>query len=123
MTEVDISREILRNILTIIEYQEDKEKFIDEFLDSCYHRALVELSETLPEQEKNILVKKLSTEIDEEKIRELVKPYITMPEYVDLVNKVSQEILIEKLGPFIKNLTEDKKNLMKEYFKKNYPLT
>ena len=108
-------REILKHILTIIDYQEDKEKFINNFLDTCYHKALVALSKTLPEQERNTLIQRLSVETNEEKVKKIIEPYVAMPEYAMFVSKISQETLLEVLQPFQKVLTEEQKKMLNNY--------
>ena len=46
---------VLQKILTIINYQGDKNKFITEFLYACFEQAVIELleSKSLPEKKRN----------------------------------------------------------------------
>lgn len=46
---------ILKKILTLIDYKEDKETFVNEFINLCVQKTLIDYQEMLPEERKKHL--------------------------------------------------------------------
>ena len=46
-------KEILEEILNIIQFKDDKEKFMDQFFKNIKLQALLDLANTLPQDKKN----------------------------------------------------------------------
>ena len=76
--------ELLLEILNIIKYSKDKEKFVREFEAQHYLEALVSMLERLPDQVRETLRKKM----EGGDYKEILK-YYTPDEYKNEVNKVA----------------------------------
>ncbi len=123
MNIVDDPREILRKILTIINYQEDKEKFIDDFLDKCYHRALVDMALKLPFIERENFERKLSKAKNQQEIKIIVEPFIEREEYANFLEIATVKLFSDFIKSILLELSQSQRSQIKKviepFFLKN----
>jgi DNA-directed RNA polymerase specialized sigma24 family protein len=51
-------KDIFLTILTIIEYPDDKEAFVHDFLTVCQQQALLDLTSNLPPDKRNVFIQR-----------------------------------------------------------------
>src|SRR5690348_1427427 len=109
-------REVLDTILTIIEYRENKEQFIDEFLNKCFHRAFVSYLSMLPSEKREALQKQLiQNENNIKKTQEIIQPFVEREDYAAHVQKATTELFQELLQSVSPHLTQDQRKRLGIY--------
>lgn len=103
-------KDALSDLLEIINYQGDREKFVDEFLNLNQKEALVNLIEKLPEETK--------MELENSSDPLLLEKYISKEEIAEEYTKVSAKALakfIEAVSSTLNDTQKDKiSNLLLE---------
>ncbi|MFH1566036.1 MAG: hypothetical protein ABIB98_02435 [bacterium] len=100
---------IIVELLNIIGYTSDKQKFANEFLDCCKKKAFLELINTLSEEEREALNKQIKEEgeqFNNEKYNQTVKKVVedTFKAYVQTITPNLTKIQLENLQLFFKRL-------------------
>ena len=108
-------RTILEKIVTIIGYQKDKSAFINEFMDLCMRKALVDYMNLLPEERKKEL-QKILLESDPNKLKEQLEPYLETEEYKKLLQENTQKLFQDYFEAIMPTLSEEQKNSLDLYF-------
>ena len=89
-------KEILEEILNIIQFKDDKEKFMDQFFKNIKLQALLDLANTLPQDKKNGFKSQIASKSDEEKASALVSLF---PK--DDIDKAVEKSTKEIFSPYI----------------------
>lgn len=107
--------EILEKILTIIDYKEDKNAFIEEFMNLCIRGAFVEYLKILSYDRKTEL-QQILQENDPLDLKEKLEPYMITEEYKSLVQESSEKLFQEYLDKITPIISEEQKNNLTAYF-------
>lgn len=109
---------ILLKVLIIIGYQNDKEKFIGEFLSLCFKKAFIKCVEDLPQNLK-ITIKKRLANVGEDprKLQEILTEYVSEEKYDEILFSQSLDTFIEYLQAVIPTLKENQKKELGIYLK------
>lgn len=109
---------ILLKVLTIIGYQNDKEKFINEFLSLCFKKAFIKCVESLPLDLKNTIKKRLANVGENpQKLQEILTEYVSTNKYDEILFAQSLDTFIEYLQAVIPTLNEYQKKELGAYLK------
>lgn len=107
-------KEIILQVLEIIGYTDDREKFANDFLGLILQNSINNLSENLPQDKIDQLRQRLSLS-KPEKLETLLKDYFSGEELNDSVKKVSENMFkeyLEEVGP---TLNESQKENLQKY--------
>ena len=108
-------KQVLREILTIIDYQDDKETYINVFLQMCMQQALIDVVTMLSVEQQDELKQKLLTEKDREKQKAIVVAYVTPEQYSEALTKVSQTEFSSLLQIIFRDLADPQKEKLQTY--------
>lgn len=107
--------ETLKNVLEIVGYQGRKETFSDKFIQRCYQRALQNMQDTLPIEQKDHYYKLLDETTEPDKLKEIFVQLTLLPEFeVELKNATASifEAYIESINP---TLGQDQRKKLQAY--------
>lgn len=107
-------KEIILKVLEIINYQDDKEKFANEFLGLILQNSINNLAEKLPQDKLDQLRQRLSLS-KPEKLETLLNDYFSSEELNDSVKKVSENMFKEYLEEVSPTLDEAQKENLQKY--------
>lgn len=102
-------------ILTIINYQNDKAFFINNFISLCIQKSIEEYIELLPEERKKV-VQSLLKENDSNELQEKIRPYMITEEYKNLFQKTINKFFQDYITAIIPTLSEEQKSKLEAYF-------
>lgn len=109
---------ILLKVLTIIGYQNDKEKFTAEFLSLCFKKAFIACVENLPQDIKNTVKKRLAEAGENpQKLQEILMEYVSTEKYDEILFSQSLDTFIEYIQIVIPTLKEETKKELGIYLK------
>jgi hypothetical protein len=109
---------ILLKVLVIIGYQNDKEKFISEFLSICFKKAFIKCVESMPLNIKNTIKKKIVKVGDNPlKMQEILTEFVPEEKYDEILFAESLNTFIEYLQAVIPTLKENQKKELGIYLK------
>lgn len=91
------TRDIIVKILTIIEYDGNKEEFTHKFIDMFHRQAVLDVIENIPLENQEILKKQLKDNVTPEMEKTLILQHITPDKYLEALKKSAQNILSEYL--------------------------
>ncbi len=107
-------KQIILQVLEIIGYEDDKEKYANEFLTLCLQKALVSLTGELPQDKQDQLTQRISlTALDQ-----LEKPlleYFPKEKFEEAVKEASRSTFEEYIQTIIPTLNEDQRNKLEQY--------
>ena len=109
---------ILNEILTIIDFQEDKRQFIDRFLSQCIQMAVMEAINTLPDSQKNAFREKIRNCSTTEKMRSAIQEYVPETALFKIVAKVTQKQFEDYIDEIIPTLNPSQKSRLVELLRK-----
>lgn len=115
MSSIPDPKEILLNVLIIINYQDDKEKFTNEFLQLCMQRALVEIVATLSENDQHAIEEKLMAIQTQEEVQSVLQQYVGQGRYLETVQKATQELFQDYIQTILPTLNPEQKDKLQEY--------
>jgi hypothetical protein len=116
MPEENSTHEILLEVLNIIEYQEDKQKFIDDFLANAQKQAAVNILQMLPQEKKEALQKQ---EENKDLFAEIFTPEVMDKALIDVMVLQFQGFL----QTIIPTLPSEKKDKLLHYLDSISPET
>jgi hypothetical protein len=105
-----IVSELIKEILDIIDYKKDPEKFIENFNKIAVYNATLSLLEKLPSGDRELLFEKMG----EENVEEVIKDYFSNDSVQDEVKKetgLALDLFLEEVLP---KLDEDRRNKVLE---------
>ena len=91
------TRDIIIKILTIIEYDGNKEEFAHKLIDMFHRQAVLDVIESIPKENQELLKKQLSGNITPEMEKTLILQHVTPDKYLEALKKSAQNILSEYL--------------------------
>ncbi|MCR4324079.1 MAG: hypothetical protein NUV69_00120 [Candidatus Curtissbacteria bacterium] len=108
---------VVKNVLEIVGYEGDKDRFAEEFLILCEDKVLGEMTSSMPNDKKEELAKKLSAETDPVKTLSILREYIDPEEYKRRLKSVSEEIFAAYFRQVMPSLSTDQKKQIEGYMK------
>ena len=108
-------KDILLRVLTIINYQDDKNQFANDFLDLCLKKALVDMMESLPEGKKEEVKAKFSAQITPEEASQVMQTYFTPQQYMQNLQNATQFLFQDYLKTIMPSLSELQKTELQQY--------
>ena len=113
-------KEILEEILNIIQFKDDKEKFMDQFFKNIKLQALLDLANTLPQDKKNGFKSQIASKSDEEKASALVSLF--PKDHIDkAVEKSTKEIFSAYISEIESTLSSQQRDEITKYLKQYVP--
>lgn len=115
-------KEIIVNVLDIIDYQDDKPKYATEFIDLCEKQALLDALQSLPKEKQADFKQKMSWAKDQDRVKDIIKEYITAEQYTDALKKASQTAFTKFIETLLPELTDGQKDKLQAYLQSIAPL-
>lgn len=115
-------KQIILKVLEIIGYEDDKEKFANEFLSLCLQQALVALTQTLPQDKQDQLTQRSSL-TPPDKMEELLLEYFSAEKLQEDIKEASRTTFEDYLKEIIPTLNENQKNKLEQYLSSQVPAT
>lgn len=102
-------------ILDIIGYENDRDKFANDFLALCLQQAIVNLSLSLSEEKQLDLKNKLSLLTQQEDVEHILLDFFSREEYEKEVKDTTQNMFQDYLKTIVLTLNEKQRNNLKDY--------
>ncbi len=109
-------KEIILKVLEIIGYQDDKEKFANDFLGLILQKSINNLAEKLPQDKLDQFRQRVSL-TSPEKFENLIKDYFSQDELNDSVKTVSENMFKEYLEEISPTLSDGQRENLQNYLK------
>ena len=107
-------KNILLEVLNIIDYKDDKEKFTNEMLQLAHDEAIVALLEKLPLCKKEELKKSFSRALTPEEAKDIIEHYTTFEEYKKSLQKTSDKLFQDYILTILPTLSKDQKQKLED---------
>lgn len=111
----DQARSILFKTLDIIGYADDKEEFVNRYLQNCYELTIEKLLQTLPKEKQEELRKFISSQDTTEQIREKLLKNFSKDQLLQTLDKVVEEYFVDYLNSVAPALNNDKRHELDKY--------
>lgn len=105
---------ILLSILTIINYPNNKQKFIADFQQVCRQYAVLALAERLPKDKQKELKDKLKNIISGEAGKQIVFSYFSQDEYKTTLDQLAQKIFQDYISDISPKLSPEKRDKLRD---------
>lgn len=113
--------ELLKNVLDIIEFDEDRDSFVESFIMIINKFATISLYEKLTDTQKKEITAELGEEgLDGEKANQIIKKYFTQEDINNSVSREAAFLLDEFFTDILPGLSEDKKEALLKFEKENF---
>lgn len=106
---------ILNKVLTIIDYQDNKERFIEEFHKVCLQQAFLEIIDLISEEKKIELKQSLEGKKEQQEIASILQTFVSKEEYSSRLQRVTQEYFKDYLDTILPTISEQKKEELYNY--------
>ena len=106
---------ILWAVLEIINFQDNKEEFADEFLKNCAKQALINLYNELPQEKKEELNNLQQENLDPQNLVSRIEEIVGTQTYQDSVKKATETAFTEYLNVVNPTLTASQKEQLESY--------
>lgn len=108
-------KDILTEVLIIVDYKGDKSDFAERFIVICQQQAFLEFVESLPTTLREDLKKKLADQKDKEKIKKAMGQYVNTKEFLEKLELVTAKNFKEYIEAVIPTLTDEQKSKLQKY--------
>lgn len=108
-------KDIIIEILKIIEYSEDKEIFAHKFIDAIHQEAVVSIINSLSSQDQAALKQHLSGNITPEMEKTLLLQYIKPDTYLAQLSITTEKIFRNYIETIMSTLNLDRQEKLKSY--------
>lgn len=115
------TKQDLQNILNVIEYQHDKDHYVNQFIELCQEQALVNIMTSLAEEKKQEFKDKLVYTRDPEKVKEVVTQYMPPEVYQKILNESVNTMFYQFLQSLVPSLRADQQEKLQQYIQKFAP--
>jgi Na+-translocating ferredoxin:NAD+ oxidoreductase RnfG subunit len=109
-------KETLEKILTIVNYEGDKDAFITSYLALCQQNTLIALLEDLSEEERTSLEQKLDAKTTPEEKQEVLKSQFSEEQLTEASYNETKKSFGEIMQKLLPTLDDNQKNQLKQYF-------
>lgn len=111
------SKQILLRILEIIGYSEDKDKFATEFLQNVSLQALLNLFNTLSQEQKDKIQQQITSANDDaSKIQQALNQFFTQDQLAQAIENSSKNAVTEYIKTIEPTLSDPQKQSLANYF-------
>lgn len=107
-------KQIILQVLEIIGYEDDKEKFANKFLSLCLQKALVNLTQELPQDKQDQLTQRMSLTAPDQ-MQNLLSQYFPKEKFETAVKEASRSTFEEYLKTIIPTLNEEQRSKLEIY--------
>ncbi|MBI4098218.1 MAG: hypothetical protein HY426_04235 [Candidatus Levybacteria bacterium] len=107
-------KQIILQVLEIIGYSDDKEKYADDFLALCFQKAFVNLTQKLPQDKQDQLTQRMSL-VSADKTEALLLEYFPKEEFENAIKEASRSTFEEYLKTIIPTLNEEQRSKLEAY--------
>jgi hypothetical protein len=108
-------KEILLNVLTIIDYKDDKETFANQFLQLCMQRALVDIVEALPQDQQKTIQEEVTPDKKPEEVQQILQRYFSQEQYLQQLQLSTQALFQDYIQTITPTLSDDQKQKLQQY--------
>jgi hypothetical protein len=109
-------RDVIIQVLSIVDYKNDKEAAVDKFLSICEKLALINLIDSLTGEEKTNLQQKLTTvQEGTDEYNDVTKQYFTEEKYSQAIKKAGEKVFAEYLSSIMGSLSSEQQNKLFQY--------
>jgi len=115
-------KQIIEEVLSIIDYEDDKPKYAAEFIDLCEKQALLDCLQALPKERQEDFKQKMSWAKDQDRVKDIIKEYVTPQQYTDALKKASQTAFTKFIETILPELTDVQKDKLQSYLQSIAPL-
>lgn len=115
MDDTQNLKQILSTILDIVEFQDDKNAFINQFIETVYAAVLVKLVESLPEDKRKQFQTDVNGKLEIENIQTLVKNYFSEQQIFDANKDAVAETITDFLESISPELNDEKRTRLDTY--------
>lgn len=109
----DTVKKVIVDVLDIIGYQDDKEKFAQDFIATSTHQAMLNLIEELPVNEREVLT---GDKNEPENVKKLFEDNFSEEQRVEALKKTIAENFNNYLETIIPTLDTQKNDRLRAYF-------
>lgn len=113
-------KQIILKVLEIIGYEDDKDKYANDFLALCLQKAFVNLVKELPQDKQDQLTQRISL-TSGEKAQALLLEYFPKEKFEVAVKEASQSTFEEYLKTIIPTLNEEQRSKLESYLSSQAP--
>lgn len=114
MLQTDPKKQII-DILTIIDYQDSKEQFAEQFMIVCAGKSLDSIVESLPDEKKDQLRNKITSSQSSDGLLETLREYIPVEQLQSSITKTAGVLFQDYIQTILPVLTEDQKTKLQVY--------
>ena len=115
-------KQIILDVLNAIGYEDDKQKYVNDFLSLCLQKALVSLARELPQEKQDQLTQRLSL-VSADKMEPILLEYFPKEKFEEAVKDASSSTFQEYLETIIPILNDDQRNKIEAYLSSQTPAT
>ena len=105
---------ILTKVLDIIDYQNDKQQFVEKFSQLCIEKTFVAALETLTDEQKQAVAEAIAKE-DKELATTKFQEYLGKEKYLEILDTTIEDTFAEYLQSLSSTLSEEQKSEIEEY--------
>ncbi len=119
---MDEIRNFLKKILDLISYSDNKDAFIDKFIDVCHQQTLLSLINELPPEKKAQFVQQTKDNSNPEQINSVIKDYFSDDQYNQALTKTANEGFKAFLEEVSQSLSQTQKDQLTEFLATQKPV-
>lgn len=108
-------KEILIEVLNIIGYSEDKNIFVDKFIELCVQQALTKLIIDLTEEQQKSLKEELQNKTDFQEIVIIIQKYINPQKTEEILKQTSSNLFEDYLKTIMPELNKEQSEKLTKY--------
>jgi hypothetical protein len=112
-------KQLIIQILNIIGYEKDKEKFAEEYWNICIENVIFKLISNFDDNKKIELQNKISLLKQNDNIEKLLLEYFSEDEYKEAVKTESQTMFVEYINTLLPTLNEEQVKKLQEFLASN----
>lgn len=116
-------KDIILELLHLIDFEDDKKAYADEFIQNCKKQALLNLLVALPQEKQNEFKQQIAGITDQERQRTIIAAYVTPEQYEEALQKASQTAFAALIQEITPTLSISQLNTLQSYLKSLEPST
>lgn len=105
--------QVILNILDTIGYEDDKEKFANDFLTLCLQKAILNLSKELSQDKQDQLIQRISL-ISQDQMEQLILEYFPQEKLGEAMKVSTKSTLEEYINTVTPTLSKDQEDKLNE---------
>lgn len=109
------TKEILLKILDIIDYPENKEQLINKFISACQQQALINLVESLPSNEQEVLRENLSKTKKQDEAQKILLEDFSQEKIFEALKETTKKAFEDYIKDILPSLTVTQRENLQKY--------